>query len=98
MFVVRSKLLGFFAIPSNLVFLIGIGGLLLLPTASCAPDGGLAFGGLVVLAIRGFSPIGNALITLWRNRFPPWDHPPPPPLAPDGITRARWRDRGFGSR
>jgi hypothetical protein len=32
MFVVLSKLLGFFAIPSNLVVLIGIVGLFLLPT------------------------------------------------------------------
>jgi hypothetical protein len=31
-FFVLSKLLGFFAIPSNLVVLIGIGGLVLLPT------------------------------------------------------------------
>jgi hypothetical protein len=32
MFFVLSKLLGFFAIPSNLVVLIGIVGLFLLPT------------------------------------------------------------------
>ena len=41
MFFVLSKLLGFFANPSNLVVLVGIGGLLLLPTRFARADGGL---------------------------------------------------------
>ena len=37
---------------------------------------------LVVLAILGFSPVGNALIIPLENRFPPWDATRGPP---DGI-------------
>src|SRR3984893_17778608 len=73
MFFVLSKLLGFFAVPSNLVVLMGIGGLLLLPTRFARAGRWLAFVSLVVLAILGFSPIGNALIIPLENRFPPWD-------------------------
>ena len=82
MFFVLSKLLGFFAVPSNLVVLMGIGGLLLLPTRFARAGRWLAFVSLVLLAILGFSPIGNALIIPLENRFPPWD---PMRGAPDGI-------------
>jgi uncharacterized SAM-binding protein YcdF (DUF218 family) len=82
MFFVLSKLLGFFAIPSNLVVLIGIGGLVLLPTRFARAGRWLAFTSLVVLAILGFSPVGNALIIPLENRFPPWDATRGPP---DGI-------------
>jgi uncharacterized SAM-binding protein YcdF (DUF218 family) len=61
-----------------LVVLIGIGGLLLLPTRFARAGRWLAFVSLVVLAILGFSPIGNAS----RWRFPPWDATRG---APDGI-------------
>jgi uncharacterized SAM-binding protein YcdF (DUF218 family) len=73
MFFVLSKLLGFFAIPSNLVILIGIVGLLLLPTRFARAGRGLAFASLIVLAILGLSPVGNALIIPLEDRFPPWD-------------------------
>jgi uncharacterized SAM-binding protein YcdF (DUF218 family) len=82
MFFVLSKLLGFFAIPSNLIVLIGIGGLLLLPTRFAGAGRWLASVCLVVLAILGFSPIGSALIIPLENRFPPWDATRG---APDGI-------------
>jgi uncharacterized SAM-binding protein YcdF (DUF218 family) len=82
MFFVLSKLLGFFASPSNLVMLIGILGLLLLPTRFAGGGRRLAFFSLVVLAILGFSPVGNALIITLEDRFPPWDAARGPP---DGI-------------
>jgi uncharacterized SAM-binding protein YcdF (DUF218 family) len=82
MFFLFSKLLGFFAIPSNLVVLIGIGGLLLLPTRFARAGRWLAFVSLVILAILGFSPVGNALIIPLENRFPPWDASRG---TPDGI-------------
>jgi uncharacterized SAM-binding protein YcdF (DUF218 family) len=82
MFFVLSKLFGFFAIPSNLVILIGIGGLLLMPTRFARAGRWFAFTSLVVLAILGFSPVGNALIIPLENRFPPWDAKRG---APDGI-------------
>ena len=82
MFFVLSKVLGFFAIPSNLVISIGILGLLLLPTRFARAGRRLAFASLVILAILGLSPLGNALIMPLEERFPPWN---PAHGAPDGI-------------
>src|SRR6516225_2407713 len=83
MFFVLSKLLGFFAIPSNLIVLIGIVGLFFIPTRFARAGRWLAFVSLVVLAILGLSPIGNALIIPLEHRFPPWDATRGPP---DGIV------------
>src|SRR5207245_11015172 len=82
MFFPLSKILGFFAIPSNLVICIGILGLLLLPTRFARAGRALAFASLIVLAILGLSPIGNALIIPLEERFPRWDATRG---APDGI-------------
>ena len=82
MFFVLSKLMAFFTIPSNVVILVGILGLLLLTTRFARAGRWLAFVSLVVLAILGFSPIGNALIIPLESRFPPWDAARG---APDGI-------------
>ena len=51
MFFILSKVLGFFAIPSNLIMSIGILGLLLLPTRFARTGRRLAFASLVILAI-----------------------------------------------
>jgi uncharacterized SAM-binding protein YcdF (DUF218 family) len=83
MFFVLSKVLGFFATPSNLVISIGLAGLLLLPTRFARAGRRLAVASLVVLAILGLSPIGNALIIPLEERFPPWDARRG---APDGIV------------
>ena len=53
MFFVVSKIVGFFAIPSNLVMSIGIVGLLLLLTRFARAGRRLAFGSLILLAILG---------------------------------------------
>jgi uncharacterized SAM-binding protein YcdF (DUF218 family) len=82
MFFVLSKLLAFFTFPSNLAILVGILGLLLLPTRFACSGRRLAFLSLIVLAILGFSPVGNALIVPLEDRFPPWDVARGPP---DGI-------------
>ena len=80
MFFPLSTLLGFFAIPSNLVVSIGILGLLLLPTRFARAGRVLAFASLNVLAILGLSPAGTALIIPLEERFPRWD-------ATRGATR-----------
>jgi uncharacterized SAM-binding protein YcdF (DUF218 family) len=82
MFFPLSKILGFFASPSNLIILIGILGLLLLPTRFARAGRALAFASLVMLAILGLSPIGNALIIPLEARFPRWDATHG---TPDGI-------------
>jgi uncharacterized SAM-binding protein YcdF (DUF218 family) len=73
MFFILSKVLGFFAIPSNLVVSIGILGVLLLMTRFAGVGRRLGVGSLLVLAILGLSPAGNALIIPLEQRFPPWD-------------------------
>ncbi len=83
MFFVISKILGFFAIPSNLAISIGILGLLLLPTRFARAGQRLAVASLIALAILGLSPLGNALIIPLEDRFPPWD---PARGAPTGIV------------
>jgi uncharacterized SAM-binding protein YcdF (DUF218 family) len=81
-FFVLSKVLGFFAIPSNILLLTGSLGLVLLPTRFGRVGRTLAFVSLVVLVILGLSPVGNALLIPLENRFPPWDESRG---APDGI-------------
>ena len=83
MFFVLSKVFGFFASPSNLVILVGILGLLLLPTRFARTGQRLAFLSIAILAILGLSPIGNALIISLENRLPAWDVARG---APDGIV------------
>jgi len=82
MFFVLSKILGFFAIPSNLVLSIGLLGLVLWGTRLARAGRWLVAGSFIVLAILGLSPVGNALILPLEQRFPAWDagHG-----APDGI-------------
>jgi uncharacterized SAM-binding protein YcdF (DUF218 family) len=82
MFFPLSKILGFFAIPSNLVISIGLIGLLLLPTRFARAGRALAFASLIVLAILGLSPVGNALMIPLEDRFPRWEATRG---APDGI-------------
>src|SRR5689334_19710867 len=82
MFFPLSKILGFFASPSNLVISIGVVGLLLLPTRFARGGRVLAFASVIVLAILGLSPVGNVLMIPLEDRFPRWDATRG---APDGI-------------
>src|SRR5687768_5877567 len=83
MFFYASKVLGFFANPSNLVILVGIIGALLLRTRFGRTGWTLVVGSLVLLAILGLSPVGNALIVPLEQRFPAYDHGA---AAPNGIV------------
>ncbi len=78
-----SKVLGFFAIPSNLVMALGLAGVLLLATRFVRAGRRLIVASIIVLAILGYSPIGNLLIIPLEQRFPPWDAARG---APDGIV------------
>lgn len=83
MFFVLSKVLGFFAVPSNLVIVAGLVGVALLWTRFARAGRRLMAASIVVLALLGFSPIGNWLIIPLEQRFPPWDASHG---APDGIV------------
>ena len=74
MYFYASKLLGFFAIPSNLVILIGFVGVFLLRTRHFRVGWRLVIGSLVLLAVFGLSPVGNALMVSLEQRFPAWEH------------------------
>ncbi len=83
MFFTLSKLLGFFALPSNLLISIGVLGLILLCTRFTRLASWLIVTSLVLLVVAGLSPLGNALILPLEQRFPPWDAARG---APDGIV------------
>jgi uncharacterized SAM-binding protein YcdF (DUF218 family) len=82
MFFYASKLLGFFAIPSNFAILVGLFGTLLLRTRYSRAGLRFVVGSLLALALLGLSPVGNALLRPLEDRFPAWDHGRGPP---DGI-------------
>jgi len=83
MFFVLSKVLGFFALPSNFVISVALLGALLLATRFRRLGWWLVIGGLAMLTVIGLSPLGNALILPLEQRFPQWDHARG---APDGIV------------
>jgi uncharacterized SAM-binding protein YcdF (DUF218 family) len=82
MFFVLAKVFGFFAHPSNLLLAIGVIGILLMATRYARAGRRLAVTSLVLVALMGWSPLGNALILPLEQRFPPWDAGRG---APDGI-------------
>jgi len=82
MFFIISKLLGFFALPSNVLITVGLAGVLLLLTPFRRLASWLVVTSLVLIAVAGLSPLGNALILPLEQRFPPWDASRGPP---DGM-------------
>src|SRR5271169_265162 len=73
MFFAASKILGFFALPSNVLIATGVLGMLLLLTRFRRLASWLVVTSLVLLAIAGLSPLGNILMLPLEQRFPPWD-------------------------
>jgi uncharacterized SAM-binding protein YcdF (DUF218 family) len=83
MFFALSKIFGFFTVPSNVLIAIGIVGLVLLCTRYTRLARWLVATSLVLLAVAGLSPLGNALILPLEQRFPAWD---PSRGPPNGIV------------
>src|ERR1700676_285252 len=83
MFFILSKTLGFFALPSNLLISIGLVGLVLLCTQFRRLASWLVVTSVVLLALAGFSPLGNILMLPLEQRFPAWEASRGPP---DGIV------------
>jgi uncharacterized SAM-binding protein YcdF (DUF218 family) len=83
LFFVLSKTLGVMLLPTN--FLIGLGllGALLLATRLASLGRKLMIASVMLLAIFGFSPLGNWVLYPLEQRFPPWDAAQG---APDGIV------------
>lgn len=83
MFFTLSKILGFFALPSNFLITLGVVGAALLPTRYARAGRRLLVLSIILIAIVGLSPLGNILILPLEQRFPPWDEAHG---APDGIV------------
>src|SRR6516165_2635999 len=83
MFFTVSKVLGFFANPSDLIIVIGFVGFFLLATRWSRAGRRLIAVCFIALAILGLSPIGNASMVALEDRFPRWDASQG---APDGIV------------
>src|ERR1700744_4952309 len=78
-----SKTVGVLVLPSNLLIEIGILGVILLCTPFRRLASWLVVTSLVLLAVVGFSPLGNILMVPLEQRFPPWNASQG---APDGIV------------
>jgi uncharacterized SAM-binding protein YcdF (DUF218 family) len=73
MFFILSKILHFFALPSNLMVLLGIIGFVLLFTRRWRMGRGIMAASLLALAVAGWSPLGNWLMASLEDRFPAWN-------------------------
>jgi uncharacterized SAM-binding protein YcdF (DUF218 family) len=83
MFFVIAKILGFFALPPNLLTAVGLIGVVLMATRFRRAGRRLASASLLLLAIFGLTPLGNALILPLEQRFPRYADGGRPP---DGIV------------
>ena len=84
MFFVLAKILGFFALPSNIFVALGLLGLLLQGTRFARAGCRLIIAGLTLLALFGWTPLGNILILPLEQRFPAWHQGGG--RAPDGFV------------
>lgn len=72
MFFYVSKILGFLATPSNAIALIGLAGVVLLIFNRRRVATALMATSIVLVALFGFGPLGDALMLPLSERFPPW--------------------------
>jgi uncharacterized SAM-binding protein YcdF (DUF218 family) len=81
---IASKILGFFAQPSNVLLVAGLLGLFLMRSKRTFRAGrGLIGAALVLTLAFGLLPFGRLLMMPLEERFPPWDAGRG---APDGIV------------
>lgn len=82
MFFVLSKTVAFLALPSNIVLIVGVAGLILLLTRYRRAARRLLAVAVLLLVLCGVVPLGAWLSATLEHRFPPFDMSGP---APDGI-------------
>lgn len=83
MYFVLSKSISYLAIPSNIIMLIIIFGLLLWPTRFGPCGRRLMVIGTLLLLVAGLSPVGTALLVPLENLYPQWQVDG---AAPDGVV------------
>jgi uncharacterized SAM-binding protein YcdF (DUF218 family) len=82
LFFFLSKTVGKMLLPTNFLIGIGVIGAVLLATRFASLGRRLMVLSVLMLAVCGFSPLGNWLLYPLESRFPPWDAARG---APDGI-------------
>jgi len=82
LFFLLSKTLGIMLLPTNFLIGFGLVGAVLLATRWASLGRKLLVVSVTLLAICGFSPLGNLVLYPLESRFPPWDAARG---APDGI-------------
>jgi uncharacterized SAM-binding protein YcdF (DUF218 family) len=83
LFFLLSKTLGTMLLPTNFLIALGVAGALLLASRFSSLGRKLLVISVVLLAVCGFSPLGNIFLYPLEQRFPPWDAAQGPP---DGIV------------
>ncbi len=83
MFFVASKTIGLLALPTNFMIVLGLIGAILTVTRFARLGRSLTLLAIVLLAVAGFSPLGNVVLAPLEDRFPAWDASKG---APDGIV------------
>jgi uncharacterized SAM-binding protein YcdF (DUF218 family) len=73
MFFFLAKTIGFFSAPSNVLMSLALLGIILMATWFSRAGRRIAVTAVILLAIAGWSPFGNAIILPLEERFPPWD-------------------------
>jgi len=82
LFFIISKTIGVMLLPINFMIGLGVLGAVLLITRVAWLGRRLLVASVLLLAVFGFSPLGNLLLYPLEQRFPPWDASGGPP---DGI-------------
>jgi uncharacterized SAM-binding protein YcdF (DUF218 family) len=72
MFFTVSKSVGFFASPSNLLIVLALIGIVLMWTRFARCGRHVTVTAVLLLAVAGLSPLGNALLWPLEQRFPRW--------------------------
>ncbi|MBN8964308.1 MAG: YdcF family protein [Rhizobiales bacterium] len=81
MFFVLSKTIGFLAFPSNLLIAVALAGVILMATRWARCGRRTVVTAVLLLALAGLSPLGNALIMPLERRFPAWTFSGDPPTG-----------------
>lgn len=71
MFFILSKVLGFVLLPSNAIAMLGVAGLAFLVAGFGRIGRAAVTGALLLLAVAGWSPLGDIMSRSLENRFPP---------------------------
>lgn len=83
MYFILAKTLGLVAVPSNLIILIVLCGLILWRSRYARYGKGLTVAGIALLLVACATPLGTAILLPLENRFPRWDDALG---GPDGIV------------